>query len=104
MNNSWEFYHGTLPTRVNNQDKYIILNIQQRLAQNDITGRILSDDGLASQYIFVVLPAQFQKETYIIMPISGKVFHFKKGDFLWPERFGDYSGLRAQVGETAWQT
>ena len=104
MNNSWEFYHGTLPTRVNNQDKYIILNIQQRLAQNDITGRILADDALASQYIFVVLPAQFQKETYIVMPISGKVFHFKKGAFLWPERFGDYSGLRAQVGETAWQT
>lgn len=34
MNNSWEFYHGTLPTRINNKDKYIILNIQQRLAQN----------------------------------------------------------------------
>ena len=104
MNNSWEFYHGTLPTRVNNQDKYIILNIQQRLAQNDITGRITADEKLASQYIFVVLPAQFQKETYIVMPISGKVFHFKKGAFLWPERFGDYSSLRTQVGETAWQT
>ena len=104
MNNSWEFFHGTLPTRVNNQEKYIILNIQQRLAQNDITGRILNDKELASQYIFVVLPAIFQKETYIVMPISGKVFHFKKGDPLWPERFGDYSGLRAQVGETAWQT
>lgn len=104
MNNSWEFFHGTLPTRVNNQDKYIILNIQQRLAQNDITGRITADKELAAQYIFVVLPAQFQKDTYIIMPISGKIFHFKKGDYLWPERFGDYSGLRAQVGETAWQT
>ena len=104
MNNSWEFYHGTLPTRVNDQNKYIILNIQQRLAQNDITGRITSDKELASQYIFVVLPAQFQKETYIVMPISGKVFHFKKGAYLWPERFGDYTGLRAQVGETAWQT
>lgn len=104
MNNSWEFYHGTLPTRVNNQDKYIILNIQQRLAQNDITGRILADSGLAATYIFVVLPAIFQKDTYIVMPISGQVFHFKKGAPLWPERFGDYSGLRAQVGETSWQT
>lgn len=104
MNNSWEFYHGTLPTRINDQDKYIILNIQQRLAQNDITGRILNDANLASTYTFVVLPAIFQKETYIVMPISGKVYHFKKGDPLWPERFGDYSSLRNQVGETAWQT
>ena len=104
MNNSWEFYHGTLPTRVNNQDKYIILNIQQRLAQNDVTGRITADAELASQYIFVVLPAQFQKDTVVIMPISGKVFLFKKGDFLWPERFGDYSNLRSQVGEASWQT
>ena len=104
MNNAWEFFHGTLPTRVNDQDKYIILNIQQRLAQNDITGRILADNALASQYIFVVLPAQFQKDTYVVMPISGKVYWFKKGSYLWPERFGDYSSLRAQVGETAWQT
>lgn len=104
MSNSWEFFHGTLPTRINNQNKYIILNIQQRLAQNDITGRILADEALSSQYIHVVLPAQFAKTTYLVMPISGKVHKFEKGDFLWPERFGDYSGLRAQVGETSWQT
>ena len=104
MNNAWEFFHGTLPTRVNNQDQYIILNIQQRLAPNDVTGRIASDKELADQYIFVVLPAQFQKETYIVMPISGIVYHFNKGDFLWPERFGDYSGIRSLVGETSWQT
>ena len=104
MNNSWEFFHGTLPTRVNDQNKYIILNIQQRLAQNDISGRILADQALSSQYIHVVLPAQFQKETYLVMPISGKVVKFEKGAFLWPERFGDYKALRALVGETAWQT
>lgn len=104
MNNAWDFFHETLPTRVNDQSKYIILNIQQRLAQNDITGRISADSELAKQYVFVVLPAQFQKDTYVVMPISGKVFHFKKGDYLWPERFGDYSILRASVGETGWQT
>lgn len=104
MNNAWAFYQNTLPSRINDPYKYIIFNIQQRLAPNDITGRISTSSELAKEYIFVVLPAQFQKETYIVMPISGQVVKFNKGDFLWPERFGDYKSLRAQVGETVWQT
>lgn len=104
MNNAWSFYQTTLPSRINNPNKYVIFNIQQRLAPNDITGRISNNAELANEYIFVVLPAQFSKTTYIIMPISGEVIKFEKGDFLWPERFGDYSSLRAQVGETVWQT
>jgi hypothetical protein len=104
MNNAWSFFRNTLPSRVNNMDKYIILNIQQRLAPNDVTGRIRNDEVLASQYIFVVLPAQFKKHTYLICPISGDVIEFKPDSYLWPERFGDYSTIRALVGETVWQT
>lgn len=104
MSNAWSFYQNTLPSRINNTDKYVLFNIQQRLAPNDITGKISADAELASQYIFVVLPAQFSKKTYIVLPISGEVVEFEPGDFLWPERFGDYSSLRAQVGETVWQT
>ena len=104
MNNAWSFYQNTLPSRINDPHKYILFNIQQRLAPNDITGRISNDSELAKEYIFVVLPAQFSKTTYIIMPISGEVVKFEKEDFLWPERFGDYQTLRAQVGETVWQT
>lgn len=104
MNNAWAFYQNTLPSRINDRNKYIIFNIQQRLAPNDITGRIMSNSSIANQYIFVTLPAQFSKTTYIVLPISGEVVKFEKGDYLWPERFGDYSGLRAEVGESIWQT
>lgn len=104
MNNTWSFYQNTLPSRINDVYKYIIMNIQQRLAPNDVTGRILSDSALSKEYIFVTLPAQFKKDTYIILPISGEVVKFNKGDYLWPERFADYKSLRAQVGETVWQT
>lgn len=104
MANAWSYYQNTMPSRINDIDKCIIMNIQQRLAPNDITGHILNDEKLASKYEFVVLPAIFDEDTYVVCPISGDIIHFKKGDGLWPERFGDYSELRYQVGETIFET
>jgi len=98
------YYRNTMPSRVNDPNKYVIMNIMQRLAPNDITGMILNDPALCNQYSFIVLPAIFKKETYVVCPISGDIIHFKKGDTLWPERFGDYAALRAQVGETVFET
>lgn len=104
MNNAWNYYQNTLPSRINNLDKSIIINIQQRLAPNDITGHIMNDKKLSSEYTFVVLPAIFEKATYIVCPISGDIYFYDVGSYLWPERFGDYSSLRNQVGESVFQT
>lgn len=104
MNNAWSYYQNTLPSRVNNIEECIIFNIQQRLAPNDITGHIKNDKKLDEQYVHVCLPAIFQKTTYVVFPMSGKIIKFKKGDFLWPERFGNYESLRAQVGDTVFET
>lgn len=102
MNNAWNIYRNTLPSRQNTMDA-VTLNIQQRLSTQDITARIMDDPELAKQYKFIVLPALFEKRTLLIFPISGRIVVFEKGDYLWPERFGDYSGLRAQVGESVFQ-
>lgn len=104
MSNAWSYYQNTMPSRINDPTKCIIMNIQQRLAPNDIAGHIMNDRKLSEMYVFVTLPAIFEKDTYVVCPISGEVVHFKKGDCLWPERFGDYSSLRYQVGETIFQT
>lgn len=104
MLNAWSYYQNTMPSRINDINKCIIMNIQQRLAPNDIAGHIMNDKHLRNQYVFVTLPAIFQKETYCICPISGEVIHFKKNDCLWPERFGNYESLRYQVGETIFET
>lgn len=104
MNNAWSYYQGTMPSRINDITKCIIMNIQQRLAPNDIAGHIMNEPKLAARYIFVTLPAIFQKETVIVFPITGKILRLKKGDFLWPERFADYETLRADVGESIFQT
>lgn len=103
MESAWAYYTQTMPSRINDPHKYLILNIQQRLSINDITGRLLADANLSNAYTFIVLPAIFDKPTYVVCPISGEVLFYDAGDFLWPERFGDYSGLRAQVGENTFQ-
>lgn len=104
MNSAWSYYQNTMPSRINDRNKYIIMNIQQRLAPNDITGHILNDPKLAASYAFIVLPAIFRKKTYLVCPISGDIYTFNPGDTLWPERFGDYTGLRIEVGETVFET
>lgn len=104
MANAWSYYQNTMPSRINDINKCIIMNIQQRLAPNDIAGHIMNDEHLREQYVFVTLPAIFQKDTYCVCPISGDILHFKKGDALWPERFGNYDSLRYQVGETIFET
>lgn len=98
------YYQNTMPSRINDRNKYIILNIQQRLAPNDITGHILAEPKLAAEYSFVVIPAKFKKHTFLVCPISGDIFEFQKGDTLWPERFADYEGLKNEVGESVWET
>lgn len=104
MANAWSYYQNTMPSRINDINKCIIMNIQQRLAPNDIAGHIMNDVHLANTYVFVTLPAYFSKTTHIVCPISGDVVTFEKGSYLWPERFGDYTALRYQVGETIFET
>lgn len=104
MNNAASYYRNTMPSRINNVNKYVILNIQQRLAPNDITGMIMKDAKLSSEYTFITIPAVFSKHTLLVCPISGTVFEFQAGDPLWPERFGDYQSLKSQVGQTVWET
>ena len=104
MSNVWAYYQNTMPSRINDINKCIVMNIQQRLAPNDVAGHIMSDPKLAETYVFVTLPAIFEKETFVVCPISGDIIHYSVGDYLWPERFGDYSALRYQVGESIFQT
>lgn len=104
MNNAWNYYRNTMPSRINNINKCIIINIQQRLAPNDITGHIMNDKNLREAYCFITLPAIFEKNSLVVCPISGDLIVFNEGDSLWPERFGNYDALRFQVGESIFQT
>ena len=104
MQNAWDYYQNTMPSRINDVKKSVIFNIQQRLGINDITGHILKEKDLRDRYIFISLPARFSKETYLVCPISGRVIHYNVGDGLWSERFGDYKAIEAEVGESVFKT
>lgn len=104
MQNAWDYYQNTMPSRINDVNKSVIFNIQQRLGINDITGHILKEKDLRNRYIFISLPARFSKETYLVCPISGRVIHYNKGDGLWSERFKDYRQIEAEVGESVFRT
>lgn len=104
MLNAWSYYQNTMPSRINNVNKAFIMNVQQRLAVNDITGMIKQNPELAKTYMFVVLPAIFEKDTVLVCPISGDLIYYKKGEGLWPERFGDYQSLKSQVGSVVFET
>ena len=104
MGNAWSYYQNTMPSRINDPDKCIVMNIQQRLAPNDIMGHIMNDPKLSSMYVFVTLPAIFSRDTYIVCPISGEVVEYKKGESLWAERFGNYEAIKNQVGDAIFET
>ena len=104
MSNAWAYYQNTMPSRINDINKCIIMNIQQRLAPNDIAGHIMNEPKLAATYVFVTLQAIPEKTIHYVCPISGDIVTWKKGEPLWPERFGDYSTLRDEVGETIFET
>lgn len=104
MANAWSYYTHTMPSRINDIDKCFVMNVQQRLAPKDITGNILADSNIRQAYVFVVLPAVFTKDTYLVFPISGKIVLFRKGESLWKERFGDYSALKQTMPSSVWET
>ena len=104
MESAWSIYTETLPSRINDVNKYVIINIMQRIAPNDIVGRILNDSKIRKSYIFVNLPAIFDETTYLVCPISGEIFKFEKGDSLFPEQFEDYAAIRSNMTENTWRS
>lgn len=99
LQNAITFYKETMPSRLNTRETGLIINIQQRLAMGDITGTIKSDRELRDKYIFIEVKAIATEDETFIFPCSGRLINRKEGDFLWPKRFGDYSALKAEVGD-----
>lgn len=102
--NAVSYYRDTMPSRIRDQSRGVIWNVQQRLAPNDISGFIQKTEDISRFYNTIVIQAQAEDDITIIFPITGKVWHMKKGDFLWPERFGNYEQLKATQGNAVWET
>jgi predicted phage terminase large subunit-like protein len=77
------FFRQTLPTRLNDFERGVIVNIQQRLHYNDVSGFILSN---YDHYKTIVLPSETTEDRFYVAPISQKTYTFKKGTVLWQNR------------------
>jgi predicted phage terminase large subunit-like protein len=73
-------------TRRNDPKNTVIVIIQQRTHESDVSGYVLAED--ADNFTTVILPTVAEKDETIVFPKSGKIVERSRGDLLHPERFG----------------
>lgn len=81
------FWDGTISTRLNDPNTGSFIVVQQRIAEDDITGHILTkNDG---DWCHVMLPMFFEPERSYSTLIGWKDPRTEPGELLWPERFSE---------------
>jgi predicted phage terminase large subunit-like protein len=82
-----EWWEGTMPTRLNDAKRGAYVIIQQRLAENDLTGHILEkNDG---RWTHLCLPMRFEKDRSFVTTIGWEDPREDDGELLAPERFDE---------------
>lgn len=89
-----DWWEGTMSTRLNDQNTGAFIIIQQRIAENDLTGHILEKE--ASDWVHLCLPMRYEPERSYITPIGWKDPRTEAGELLWPERFNDDTTARLE--------
>jgi predicted phage terminase large subunit-like protein len=87
-----DWWDGTMSTRLNDPQTGAYIIIQQRLAEDDLTGHILSKD--VGEWTHLCLPMRYEKERAFVTSVGWEDPRQEEGELLWPERFPD-----AQVSE-----
>ena len=82
-----DWWDGTMSTRLNDPKTGAYIIIQQRLAEDDLTGHILSKD--VGEWTHLCLPMRYEADRSFITSIGWKDPRQLDGTLLWPERFGD---------------
>ncbi len=93
-----DWWDGTMSTRLNDMRTGAFINIQQRLAENDLSGHILEkDDG---EWTHLMLPMEYEPDRSITTSIGWKDPRTKQGELLWPDRFGpeEVASLKKSMG------
>ena len=93
-----EWWDGTMSTRLNDQKTGAYVIIQQRLAENDLTGHVLEKD--AGEWTHLCLPMKYEAERSFVTNIGWEDPRTEEGELLWPDRFGpkEVSNLERSLG------
>lgn len=95
------YWNTVLRTRLNNPKTGAFVVIQQRLAENDITGHIL--EKASEDWCHVMIPMRYEPERSFHTVIGWKDPRTEPGQLMWPERFGEreVKSLEADLGPYA---
>lgn len=89
-----EWWNGTMSTRLNDAKTGAYVIIQQRLAEDDLTGHILSKD--VGDWTHLCLPMKYEPERAFTTVIGWNDPRTEPGELLWPDRFGDSEVLHLE--------
>ena len=96
-----EWWDSALSTRLNDPKTGCFVIIQQRLAEDDLTGHILSKD--VGDWTHLCLPMKYEPERAFTTTIGWEDPRKKPGELLWPDRMGttEVDILERQLGPFA---
>ena len=96
-----DWWDGTMSTRLNDPKTGAYIVIQQRLAEDDLTGHILEKN--VGEWTHLCLPMRYEPDRAFVTNIGWKDPREKAGDLLWTERFGEQEVglLEKQLGPFA---
>ena len=96
-----DWWDGTMSTRLNDPKTGAYIVIQQRLAEDDLTGHILEKN--VGEWTHLCLPMRYEPERAFVTSIGWKDPREDAGDLLWTERFGEQEVglLEKQLGPFA---
>ena len=82
-----DYYDNTLRSRLNNKKTGAIVNIQQRVAEADMSGHLLEKYG--DEFEHFMVPLLFEPDRSFGTSVGWKDPRTYEGEPLWPERFDD---------------
>lgn len=95
-----QWFSEVIPTRINSPKESVIIVIQQRTHEEDVSGYILSKD---MNYTHLCIPMKFDPDRRCVTSIGWVDPRTEDGELAWPEQYsGDYvARLERELGPYA---
>lgn len=84
-----DWWTQSMSTRLNDMATGAYIIIQQRLAEDDLTGHILETN--VGEWCHLMLPMRYEPDRSYFTPIGWRDPRTEPGELLWPERFSEES-------------
>lgn len=89
-----DWWTTAMPTRINDSRLSAFVIIQQRLAENDLTGHIQETE--SEDWVQLILPGRYEPERAAVTTIGWKDPRSIPGELLWPEKFDEHAIKRLE--------